>query len=106
MHRQCMADKPKAAHDKAKSRRAAVIHPTFGAKLRWWRESRGLSQQGLADAAKVSKSLIEAYEKSKSNLGYQRTCWIAEALDIPVPYLWDHDPPPSPHGAARQPRSE
>lgn len=70
------------------------IHPHFGANVRWYRKMRGLGVNELARKASVSPSLVSAYELGKTNPRYRSALLIAEALQIPVEYVWDHRPPP------------
>ena len=70
------------------------IHPTFGLKVRWWREERGLGVNALAELAGVSPSLISAYERQTTNPGYESACKVARVLGIHVSMLWDHSPGP------------
>jgi len=71
------------------------IHPTFGEKVRYWREDRGFGVNELADAAGISHSLVSAWEHGKTNPGYANACKVAEVLRIHVSALWDHSPAPN-----------
>lgn len=79
---------PKARRDKG------PIHPTFGDKVRWWREERRLSVNELARRAGVSASLVSAYERLQTNPRYVTACKLAATLHVHVSWLWDHTPPP------------
>ena len=70
-------------------------HPTFGQKVRWWRESRGYTVNELSRRANVAASLVSAYELGKQNPTYERACLLADALEVYVGYIWDHGPTPS-----------
>lgn len=48
----------------------------------------------LARRADLSWSLISQYEGGGQNPTYGSACALAEGLEIPVCYLWDHLPPP------------
>ena len=77
------------------------LHPSFGAKLAWWRRARGLSVIALARRAKLATSLIYQYERGEQNPTYGSACKLAEALEVEIAYLWDHFPPPGPANPAR-----
>ena len=75
-------------------REKGPMHPTFGLKVKWWREDRGLKGAELARRARVSPSLISAYENQFTNPRYVSACKVAKALRIHVSALWDHTPAP------------
>lgn len=61
----------------------------FGTHLRRVRESRGWSQQELADTAHLHKKTIQRIELSKFIVGLDVLVSIARALEIPVKELLD-----------------
>ena len=71
------------------------LHPYFGWNVRWFRKMRGLGVNELAEKACVSASLVSAYERRTTNPKYDKAVKLAEVLEIPVEYLWDHRPPPA-----------
>jgi len=82
------------------------IHPTFGAKVRWWRRERGLTLEELAARARISREIITAYETGRSNPSYDFTCRLAIELEVPTEYLWDHMPAPGREAPARRRRNQ
>ncbi|GAA1558443.1 helix-turn-helix transcriptional regulator [Actinomadura kijaniata] len=68
------------------------VYATFAYVLRWWRESRGLSQDALAKELYMARSTIQAYEAQE----YEPDDEFAEKLDKYFGtgklfyYLWYH----------------
>lgn len=58
--------------------------PTFGAKLQWWRERRGLSQLALAGRAGVSQRHLSFLELGRASPSREMVDLLATALDIPL----------------------
>mgnify|MGYP000854687116 CR=1 FL=1 len=73
------------------------IHPTFGEKLKWIREMRGMKPPELAAKSGLSREAVYAYERGQSNVTYANACKMAQVLGIHVSFLWDHFPAPSTH---------
>lgn len=73
-----------------------MIHPTFGAKLTWIREIRGLKQADLAKAAGFQERIVYAWENGERNISYSAALRLARALGVHVSFLLDHTPPPEP----------
>lgn len=59
-----------------------------------WRESRGLSTEGLAEKAGVSPAIISLIENRKSAGSPESLEKLADALEITIGDLFD--PPPAP----------
>ena len=64
------------------------------ARLSFWRRTRNLSQQQLADRADVSQSWIAALEKGIYPLREPLRSILARQLDIPTAVLADDTPEP------------
>lgn len=57
---------------------------SFAARLRWWRERRGLSQLDLAHAADVSQRHISFLEGGRTAPSREMVLRLAAALDLPL----------------------
>jgi|GEM_PF-5758189 len=66
--------------------------------IRAWRLSRGLSQEGLAERARVSRQTVVRLETGRNQPAARTQARLAEALGITVGQLCDG--PPSLHGAS------
>lgn len=55
---------------------------TIGERIKSIRESKGMTQNTLADMIHVSPSYISRIENSSSNLSIAYVCTIADALDV------------------------
>ncbi len=67
--------------------RQAAKHPalkTLGRRIRELRERRGLSQEGLADLAKIGRSYMSGIERGVRNCSTLHLVRIARALRVPV----------------------
>jgi transcriptional regulator with XRE-family HTH domain len=58
--------------------------PSFAAKLRWWREHRGLSQLELAGRAEISQRHLSFLELGRALPSRTMVMRLAEALDVPL----------------------
>src|SRR6266446_4931189 len=58
---------------------------SFGARLRWWRKRRGLSQLDLAGAAGVSQRHVSFLESGRTQPSREMVLCLAAALDVPQP---------------------
>lgn len=56
----------------------------FGARLRWWRKRRGLSQLDLAGAAGVSQRHVSFLESGRTQPSREMVLCLAAALDVPL----------------------
>ncbi len=57
---------------------------SFAAKLRWWRERRGLSQLELSGRAEISQRHLSFLELGRASASRRMVLRLAEALDIPL----------------------
>jgi transcriptional regulator with XRE-family HTH domain len=57
---------------------------SFGARLRWWRKRRGLSQLDLAGAAGVSQRHVSFLESGRTQPSREMVLCLAAALDVPL----------------------
>ena len=57
---------------------------SFAAKLRWWREHRGLSQLELSGQAGISQRHLSFLELGRASASRQMVLRLAEALDVPL----------------------
>lgn len=67
----------------------------FGARLRQARELLGITQEGLATRAGIDEftasARISQYETGKHAPRYEIACRLADALDVPVEFLYSRD---------------
>jgi transcriptional regulator with XRE-family HTH domain len=56
----------------------------FGARLRWWRERRGLSQLDFAGAAGTSQRHLSFLESGRTAPSQEMVLRLAAALDVPL----------------------
>ena len=57
---------------------------SFGARLRWWRARRGLSQLDLAGAADASQRHVSFLESGRTAPSREMVLRLATALDVPL----------------------
>jgi transcriptional regulator with XRE-family HTH domain len=57
---------------------------TFAARLKWWRERRGVSQLALAGAADVSQRHLSFLEIGRTSPSREMVLRLAAALDLPL----------------------
>jgi len=57
---------------------------SFGARLRWWRKRRGLSQLDLAGVASVSQRHVSFLESGRTQPSREMVLCLAAALDVPL----------------------
>ncbi len=57
---------------------------SFGARLRWWRERRGLSQLDFAGAAGTSQRHLSFLESGRTAPSQEMVLRLATALDLPL----------------------
>jgi transcriptional regulator with XRE-family HTH domain len=57
---------------------------SFGARLRWWRERRGLSQLGLAEAAETTQRHVSFLESGRAAPSREMILRLAASLDLPL----------------------
>ena len=58
--------------------------PTFGARLRWWRERRGYSQLHLAGAAETTQRHLSFLESGRAAPSRDMVLRLAAVLDLPL----------------------
>lgn len=58
--------------------------PSFAARLRWWRQHRGLSQLELAGRAEISQRHLSFLELGRASPSRQMVLRLAEVLGIPL----------------------
>lgn len=64
--------------------RTTVTASNFGARLRWWRERRGLSQLGLAADAETTQRHVSFLESGRAVPSREMILRLAAALDLPL----------------------
>src|SRR5215510_5312025 len=62
----------------------SVQPKSFGARLRWWRERRGLSQLDFAGAAGTSQRHLSFLECGRTAPSQEMVLRLAGALDLPL----------------------
>ena len=60
---------------------------TFAANVRQLREARGLSQEALAQAAKLHRTYVGSIERAERNVSIDNMERLAAALRVPLPDL-------------------
>lgn len=63
---------------------ATAVHAAFGPLLRRWRQSRGLSQEKLAEHAEVSPRHLSFLETGRSAPSREMVLVLAGTLDLPL----------------------
>jgi len=68
------------------TKRLALNPPglSFGSRLRWWRERRGLSQLGLAVAMETPQRHVSFLESGRAAPSREMILRLAAALDLPL----------------------
>jgi transcriptional regulator with XRE-family HTH domain len=61
----------------------------FGARVRALRETKGLSQEQLAEEAELHRTYIGGVERGERNVSFDNIVRIARALGIKLKTLWD-----------------
>jgi len=64
--------------------RASVSMASFGARLRWWRERRGLSQLELAAAAESTQRHLSFLESGRATPSREMILRLAAVLELPL----------------------
>ncbi|WP_316205785.1 helix-turn-helix transcriptional regulator [Bradyrhizobium sp. SZCCHNS1012] len=60
---------------------------TLGERIRQMRKSRGLTQEALADRAKIDRSYVGGVERGERNLTFSMLCQLCAALECDVAAL-------------------
>jgi len=68
-------------------------HPTFALKLRLTLEWRGLTPPEAADEIGIARSTLWNWLHEESFPSYAVLARVAEALRVPIEFLWDHGIP-------------
>ncbi|QEM68769.1 helix-turn-helix transcriptional regulator [Geobacter sp. FeAm09] len=63
----------------------------FGTRIRELRKARGMTQGQLADLLDIEQKHVSLIELGKSYPSLDRLMLIAEALNVPLPSLFDFD---------------
>lgn len=69
--------------------------PAVGARIKAWRQQRGLTRRQVAEAIGVSESYIQHVEQGQNSLRVDKLLELAAVLDVPVPHLLSDDGTPS-----------
>lgn len=64
----------------------------LGERIRRLRKSRGLTQESLADVAKVDRSYLGGVERGERNITFNMLCQICRALGCDVAALTNNLP--------------
>jgi len=64
-----------------------TLRRAFGAQVRHFRKSRGLSQAALAMACKLDPNYLGGIERGERNPTLENIARIAKSLDVPVSLL-------------------
>ena len=67
------------------------IYILIGKKIREVRESKGISQQELADRCNFEKSNMSRIEAGRTNLTLKSLFLISKSLDVPLKLFFDID---------------
>ncbi|ANK80055.1 MAG: XRE family transcriptional regulator [Rhizobiales bacterium NRL2] len=70
-------------------------HPVdiyVGSRIRLCRTLKGMSQQKLAEALKLTFQQIQKYEKGTNRVGASRLFEMSHILDVPVSFFFDGAP--------------
>jgi transcriptional regulator with XRE-family HTH domain len=66
----------------------ATVTQKFGLKIRDLRKRKGLSQEKLAELAKIDYSYLNAIEAGKKNPSLKRIAKLARVLGVSLPELF------------------
>jgi transcriptional regulator with XRE-family HTH domain len=61
----------------------------FGRRVRAIRESKGLSQEHLAELARVHRTYVSSLERGRRNVGLDNILALADALDVSPTRFFD-----------------
>lgn len=65
----------------------------LGRTIRRLRKQRGLSQEALAEAARMHLNHVSSIERGERNPGFLSLLKLARGLDVPIATLFDEFPP-------------
>ena len=63
----------------------------LGLRIKALREQRGISQQKLANGARITQKYLSEVERGERNASVEVITMLAAALDIPVEAIWDNN---------------
>lgn len=63
----------------------------FGERIRTLRQSRGFSQEHLAELAGIHRTYLSSLERGERNVALDNIYALAEALDVPPAQLFETD---------------
>ena len=72
-------------------KRMSDIKVKFGVKLKHFRKRRGWSEDRLARKAGLNSSYVGRIERAKRNITQEVLEKLAQALDVPVKFLFEFD---------------
>jgi transcriptional regulator with XRE-family HTH domain len=75
------------------------IDVQVGKRLRIWRTNREISRITLGEALGLTEQQIQKYEAGANRIGASRLQQICNVLKIPVSFLFEDAPEPSPGGS-------
>jgi transcriptional regulator with XRE-family HTH domain len=65
-------------------------HVALGRAIRELRKQRGLSQEGLAEAAGMHRTYVGGIERGERNVSFANILRLADALGVPASLLLAH----------------
>lgn len=69
--------------------RAGEVDAQVGARVRYRRQTMGISQERLADGLGVSFQQVQKYERGANRISASRLQAIGQILDVPVSYFFE-----------------
>ncbi|HEX3884728.1 MAG TPA: helix-turn-helix transcriptional regulator [Stellaceae bacterium] len=75
------------------SRIPSPIDQHVGARVRFRRESSGMSQSELGVAVGITYQQVQKYERGLNRIGASRLLEIASVLNVPVAFFFEDDDP-------------
>lgn len=77
-----------------------TVDREIGARVRMWRQERGLSQEKLGDALGLTFQQVQKYEKGTNRIGGSRLTQIAAILKVSASTLLGEGEPEGDHSTA------
>lgn len=68
-----------------------MSQPTFGERLKAYRDERDMSQQDLADILGTTKQVLSRYETGQRDPKLTTVSEYASKLNLPISYFWSED---------------
>jgi transcriptional regulator with XRE-family HTH domain len=78
------ADHRRRHHAGSMTRQVVTRRQGFGARLKWWRQHRGLSQLDLSGAAGISQRHLSFLESSRAEPSRDMVLRLCAVLDLPL----------------------